>query len=134
MDQMNITQVTAAIIRQDDKVLICQRAQGESCSNLWEFPGGKLEVCETLEECLIRECKEELGISIRVKDIFARTSHKDGDKEMGFTFFHAEIMDGELKMKVHQDVRWVTSQELGSYTFCPADVEIAERLMGWRKE
>lgn len=124
----NITKVTAAIIRQDDKILICRRGLGGSCSGLWEFPGGKLEIGETLENCLIRECQEELGLQIKIKDIFTQTSHIYGDKKMDFTFFNAEIISGEMKMSVHQDIQWVTPKELKHYTFCPADVEIARSL------
>lgn len=125
---MKKTNVTAAIIRQDDKILICQRAEGGSCSGLWEFPGGKLEDGESLDECLVRECREELGLRIKIKEIYAKTSYKYGEKEMDFTFFNAEIIEGEIKMKVHQDIKWVNGQELKFYTFCPADVEIAARL------
>lgn len=125
---MKRTNVTAAIIRQGGKILICQRAEKGNCSNLWEFPGGKQEAGETLEECLIRECKEELGLTIKIKNVYAKTSHKYGEREMDFIFFNAGIIGGEIKMKVHQDIKWVTAQELGGYTFCPADVEVAERL------
>jgi 8-oxo-dGTP diphosphatase len=130
VETRNVTNVTAAIIRQDDKILICQRAEGDSCSGLWEFPGGKLEENETLEECLIRECREELGLKLKIKDVYLEKSWRYGEKEMELTFFNAEITDGEVKMKVHQDVKWATPQELGNYTFCPADVEVAERLRG----
>jgi 8-oxo-dGTP diphosphatase len=58
MEEKKITQVTAAILRQDEKILICQRDNRGSCPLLWEFPGGKLEERESLAECLIRECQE----------------------------------------------------------------------------
>lgn len=121
-------QVTAAIIRQNDRILICKRGAGGSCAFLWEFPGGKLEVGETLEECLIRECKEELEIDIAIKCIFAETTYKYPDREIAFTFFTAEIMGGELKMNVHNDMQWVLPSELKDYEFCPADMEIIRRL------
>lgn len=128
MAKNDVTKVAAAIIRQDDKILICRRGAGGSCSGLWEFPGGKLEDCETLEDCLIRECWEELGLLIKIKGIYTQTSHFYGDKKMDFTFFDAEIMSGEMQMSVHQDIRWVMPKELDKYAFCPADVEVAERL------
>ena len=68
-------QVTAAIIRQDGKYLICQRAHDDSLPLMWEFPGGKLEPGETLEECIIRECQEELGVDIRICGEYGRTSY-----------------------------------------------------------
>lgn len=129
METMNRTKVTAAIIRLEDRILICQRAEGGSCPGLWEFPGGKLEAGESLEECLIRECKEELGMHIGIQDVYMQTSYKYSDKEMDFIFFRAEMINGEIKMKVHQDIKWVKVQELDDYIFCPADVEVVRRLM-----
>ena len=123
-----MTQVTAAIIRQNDKILICKRGAGGNCAFLWEFPGGKLEMGETLEECLIRECKEELEIDIAIKCVFVETTYKYPDREIAFTFFNAEIMGGELKMNVHNDMQWVLPSELKDYEFCPADMEIIRRL------
>lgn len=71
-----MAQVAAAIIRKDNKILICQRGAGGSTAFLWEFPGGKLEPGETLEECLVRECKEELEIDIKVGKVFSETEYE----------------------------------------------------------
>jgi 8-oxo-dGTP diphosphatase len=120
--------VTAAIIRQKGKLLICQRGAGGHCAFLWEFPGGKLEPGESKEECLIRECEEELGIQIAVGSIFAETTYQYPDRKISFTFFNAEIISGELTPKVHQQVQWITPEELKNYDFCPADTEIVNRL------
>lgn len=128
MDEKKVTQVTAAILRQDDKILICQRDNTGSCPLLWEFPGGKQELGESLAECLVRECQEELGVTIQVGDMFGETQYTYGEKEMHFTFFDSQIIEGELQKTVHQDIRWVRAEELGQYAFCPADVEVAERL------
>lgn len=121
--------VAAAIIFQNDKVLICQRAEDGSCAGLWEFPGGKQETGETLEECLIRECREELGITIQVKSVFAETNWRTDDQEMVFTFFEAVIACGTPEKKVHQDICWVTLKDLSRFGFCPADLEIVERII-----
>lgn len=120
--------VTAAIILREDKVLICQRGAGGSCAYLWEFPGGKVEPGEILEECLVRECKEELDIVINVKEIFAEMTYQYPERRIAFTFFYAEIICGIIKANVHRDVRWVTLKELNEYEFCPADIKIVERL------
>ena len=121
-------QVTAAIIRQDGKYLICQRAHDDSLPLLWEFPGGKLEPGETLEECIIRECQEERGVDIRICGEFGRTSYPYKQWELVFTFFDAEIAAGTPVTTVHEQIRWVSAAELKDYTFCPADVEIVEKL------
>lgn len=128
MDQKIVTQVTAAILRQDDKILICQRDDSGSCPLLWEFPGGKQEEGESLAECLVRECQEELGVTIKVGAVFVERRYTYGENEMFFTFFECRIVEGELERKIHQDIRWVQAEELGQYEFCPADVDVAERL------
>ena len=92
------------------------------------IPGREAGTRETLKECLIRECQEELGVTIQVGKVFAEARHTYGDKEMSFTFFESWIIEGELEKRVHQDIRWVRTEELGQYAFCPADVEVAERL------
>lgn len=95
---------------------------------LWEFPGGKQEEGENLEQCLVREVQEELELKIEVKGIFAETTYTYGEQKMGFTFFYADIVEGIMKKKVHQDTRWVVPQELENFEFCPADVEIVKKL------
>lgn len=119
-------QVAAAIIRQEGRILICQRSEGGSCAHLWEFPGGKLEENETPEECVVRECKEELGIDIRLHGVYATTQYRYPEREIAFMFFCAEIEQGKIVPTVHKDVRWVLPSELGNYEFCPADVEVVE--------
>lgn len=121
--------VMAAIINCKGKVLICRRGAGGNCAFLWEFPGGKLEPGESKEECLIRECEEELGIRITIGNIFAETTYQYPNQLIAFTFFNAEIAEGELNPKVHQQVRWVAPNELPQYDFCPADIEIAKLLV-----
>jgi len=123
-----MTKVAAAIIRRDDKILICKRGAGGNCEFLWEFPGGKQERGETLEECLERELKEELGIKIRINGVFDETTYKYSDREISFTFFNAEISEGEPVLSVHQEIRWVYPAELKDYEFCPADKEIVKKL------
>lgn len=124
-----MTKVAAAIIRKKDKLLICQRGPGGSTAFLWEFPGGKVEANETLEECLVRECKEELEIDIKVGKVFAETEFKYPDRSIAFTFFEAKLIGGRTRANVHKDVKWVTAAELVDYDFCPADLEIIQRLL-----
>lgn len=121
-------QVTAAILRRDEKYLICQRAHDDALPLLWEFPGGKVEDGETLEECILRECREELAVDIRVLDEFGRTNYPHAGNELVFTFFTAEIVSGEISVNVHEQIKWVSVTELGDYAFCPADIEIVERI------
>lgn len=123
-----VTQVTAAIIRKNGRILICQRSESGNLPLLWEFPGGKLEDGETLEECLIRECKEELDVDIQITNLFAKTEYQYPKRRIALTFFKAEIVKGEIKLRVHNAVKWVYPEELINYKFCPADVEVAKEL------
>lgn len=123
-------EVTAAIIRKGEKILICQRAADDECALLWEFPGGKRENGETLEECIVREIREELGLNIRVIDIFMESIYRFNGNEVHFTVYNAEITGGQLSINVHNDVKWVTVDEIGRYNFMPADIEFVQRLTG----
>ena len=82
-----MTEVAAAILRRDGKILICQRKEGGNCSLLWEFPGGKREAGETMEQCAIRECKEELGIAVRLLDVYAEKTYTYGTEPFSFVFY-----------------------------------------------
>lgn len=121
-------QVTAAIIRKNDKILICQRAADDECDMLWEFPGGKLEEGETTEQCIIREIREELELEIKVLGIFTESIYRYEDKEIAFTVFNAEITGGVMKLNVHNAAKWVSVEELYNYKFMPADIEFVDKL------
>lgn len=119
--------VIAAIIRQDDQVLLCQRKIG-ALAGKWEFPGGKLENGETPEECLVREIEEELGITIEVDDIYqaVHTQYEHGDfLIIGYLARHVE---GEISLRVHSACAWVDMGRLMDYDLANANIPIAESL------
>lgn len=122
-------EVTAAIIHDGVNILICQRAADDECGMLWEFPGGKKETGETLEECIVREIKEELELDIRVIDVFTKSIYRYNGNEIFFTVYDAEIADGVLRVNVHNAVEWVTIEKLTGYEFMPADMEFVEKLL-----
>ena len=122
-------EVTAAIIRDGDKILICQRAADDECAMLWEFPGGKRENDETLEECIIREIHEELELEIKVLGVFTTSIYKFNGNQIHFTVYNAEIIGGSLKLNVHNAAEWVTLEEIGAYEFMPADIEFVEKIL-----
>lgn len=130
LDEHLQVQVTAAIFQQEGKFLICQRSHEDALPLLWEFPGGKQEPGETLEQCIVRECREELGVEIRVCGEFGKTSYPHAGRELVFTFFYAEIVAGTLTPTVHEQIRWVSAAELKDFVFCPADVAIVDQLAG----
>ena len=123
-----MVEVAAAIIRDGDKILICQRADDDDCGMLWEFPGGKREIGETLEQCIIREMREELELEICIQGIFAQTYYPFNGRDIYFTFFNAEIVGGEMVLNVHNASKWVFPFELGAYEFMPPDVEVVRSL------
>ena len=122
-------QVSAAIFRRGNQILIAQRAADDDCGFMWELPGGKIEPGETIEQCIVREMKEELGIDIRVKDVYAKTIYHVGERSAEFTFFNTEIVDGEIQKNVHDDIRWETRERLLDYEYLPADADIIRRLV-----
>lgn len=121
--------VAAAIIRNEtDEILICQRGPGGSCAHLWEFPGGKLEAGETLEECLIRECREELGIEVILEGLYEKTVYHYPERITALYFYNARISKGHPKRIVHDDLKWVLPQKLTQFSFCPADLQMIAKI------
>lgn len=123
-----MTEVAAALIWDGDRFLACQRPANKARGLLWEFVGGKVEPGETREQALIRECREELAITVRVDDIFMEVTHEYPDLTVHLTLFHAAIADGTPQMLEHNDLRWVTIQEMDELAFCPADEVILDEL------
>ena len=123
-----MTEVVAALIWNGRKFLICQRPETKSCALLWEFVGGKVEAGESKEEALIRECREELDIGLKVGDIFTEVIHQYPDITVHLTLFNASIAEGVPKMLEHNDIRWITPEEISLYDFCPADDEILKKI------
>ncbi len=121
-------EVTAALIWNRDKFMICQRPANKARGLLWEFPGGKREEGETLAQCLIRECREELGVTLLVGDVFMEVTHRYPDIDVHLTLFNAAIQSGTVQKLEHNDIRWITVEEIDEYAFCPADEDILKRL------
>ena len=123
-----MVEVVAALIRNGDKFMICQRPAHKARGLLWEFVGGKVEPGETGEQALIRECKEELDVTISVGDIFMDVVHTYPDISIHLTLFNARIAAGTPKKLEHVDIRWITPAQIPDYAFCPADEEILEAI------
>lgn len=121
--------VTAAVIKQDNRILICQRARDDDYALLWEFPGGKLEEGETPEQCIVREITEELGLDIQVNSILAETKHNDGEQDVHFTFYEADIIQGAMTLNVHESAVWAPLDTLADYQFMRADQPVVNLLL-----
>ena len=127
-----MTEVVAALIWDDDKFIICQRPAHKARALLWEFVGGKVEPGETKEQALIRECMEELAVTLSVDDVFMDVVHEYPDITVHLTLFNAAIADGAPQKLEHNDIKWIKVSEIDNYDFCPADTEILEKLKSER--
>lgn len=121
-------EVVAALIWEGDRFLACQRAAHKVRGLLWEFVGGKVEPGETHEQALVRECREELGVTVAVGERFLRVVHEYPDLTMRLSLFRAAIVDGTPQKLEHADLRWLTVEEMDAYPFCPADEVILQAL------
>lgn len=120
--------VTAGLLFRKGKLLITQRPPGKHLAGFWEFPGGKQDLGETLEECLVRELKEELGVQVIVEDLIEKTTHTYPEKTVELNFFRCKLVAGEpqeLECSAH---KWVTAGELDNFKFPPPDYGVVEKL------
>ena len=122
--------VTAAIARRGDLVLIARRGPGEKLAGLWEFPGGKLEVGETPEQCLARELREEFGIEVVVEGFFMKSVYRYGHGAIDLHAYFVQWPEQPHQLHVHDEVRWVPAGQLLEHTLAPADIPIAAALAG----
>ena len=121
-------EVVAALLWRGEKFLACRRPAHKARGGLWEFAGGKVEAGETKEEALVRECREELGITVAVGEAFAKVTHDYPDLTVRLTLFSCTLAEGEPQTLEHSELRWITPAEIPQYEFCPADEEILKKL------
>ena len=126
--EKKVAEVVAALIWDGDRLLICQRPAHKARGLLWEFVGGKVEPGESKEQALVRECREELAVTILVGEVFMEVDHDYPDLNVHLTLFNAAIVEGTPQILEHNDIRWITSEEILQYEFCPADEEILRKL------
>lgn len=117
-------QVAAALIIREEKLLIGKRTD----SPVWEFPGGKLELGESPKEALCRECIEELGVSVVLKQFIWETEYEYPQKRVHLSFFTASITQGNPKPNVHKELKWVSLNDIKQYTFWPANDKLIENI------
>ena len=124
-----MVEVVAALIWDNDRFMICQRPAHKARALLWEFVGGKVEPGETREQALIRECREELAVTLSVGDVFMDVVHEYPDITVHLILFHATIAQGVPQKLEHNDIKWIQPCEIPNYDFCPADDEILKRII-----
>ena len=123
-------EVIAALIWDGDRFMICKRPAHKARGSLWEFVGGKVEPGESQSEALIRECREELAITVAPGASFMEVTHVYPDMSIHLTLLNARITAGEPQLLEHEALRWITPAEIPEYEFCPADEAILTSLRG----
>ena len=123
-----MTEVVAALIWEGDRFLACQRPANKARGLLWEFVGGKVEPGEGREAALIRECQEELGVTVAVDDVYMEVIHEYPDLTVQLILFNAHISEGVPQKLEHNDIRWLRVSEIDQYQFCPADRDILKKM------
>ena len=124
-----MVEVVAALIWDKGRFMICQRPAHKARGLLWEFVGGKVEPGETKAQALVRECREELDVTVTVRDVYMDLTHVYPDITVHLTLFNAAIASGTPRLLEHADLKWITPAEIPQYDFCPADEEILRRLI-----
>jgi len=121
--------VAAAVVEIDGRFLVTRRHKGAHLEGFWEFPGGKCDAGESLQDCLARELHEELDVPSRVGAEILCTTHAYPERSVELHFFRCELF-GEPQPMLDQEMRWVPRDELASLEFPPADAELIKILMG----
>jgi len=124
---MKTIEVVAAIIKHDNKIFVTRRSYGEF-ENMWEFPGGKMEMGETREEALIREIKEELELDIDISKYLTTIDYDYPTFHLTMHCFICTISGGKLQLNAHNDAKWTTLEELNQLNWVPADILVIEKL------
>lgn len=120
--------VVAALVVEDGKFMICQRPAHKARGLLWEFVGGKVEPGETKAQALVRECREELGVTVAPGPVFMEVDHVYPDITIHLTLFRAAITSGRPQRLEHADIRFIAPEDIPLYPFCPADESILARI------
>lgn len=120
--------VVGAVIVKDGKILCAQRNENTSLPLMWEFPGGKIEENESPEDALKRELMEEMQSEISVGDKIVTTVYEYEFATIELTTFYAEMLNDQIVLEEHADMKWLSPNELGTIEWAPADVEAVEKI------
>ena len=120
--------VTAGIVVEGDRLLICQRHHSDAYGMQWEFPGGKVKEGEDLKACLRRELAEELTIEAEIGEEVFRLRHRYPDRDVEVVFFAVRSFRGTIRNQVFEAVAWVGRARLTEFNFLEADRELVRRI------
>jgi 8-oxo-dGTP diphosphatase len=127
-DLSGIVKVTAAILVKDNKIIIAKRGPDDRLANKWEFPGGKVEVNETPEQCLKREMKEEFDIDVSVGEYLGSSIYHYDHISIELLAYRTYWENGKIHLKDHADFKWISLEQLPDFDFAPADRVFVEKL------
>lgn len=125
---MSAVRVAAAILQKNGKYLITRRHKHSHLGHLWEFPGGKLEAGETPELCIVRECREEIGLEVKPLRVYRELTHSYPEVTVHLYFILCDIVSGEPQALDCAGLAWATPEELKNYEFPEADLELIQTL------
>ena len=118
--------VVGAVIFHRGKIMAAKRKQGKTLGGLWEFPGGKIDGEESPTEALAREIREELGAEIEVVREIVTTIHHYDFATIDLTTFQCELIGEHYENKEHEEIRWLSVNELETVEWAPADTPTIE--------
>ena len=124
---MKQVEVVAAIILDGDKIFATQRGYGD-WKDWWEFPGGKMEPCETQEEALRREIREELSAEIRVDELLCTVDYDYPEFHLIMHCYLCSLLTDTLRLNEHESAKWLSRNELSSVQWLPADIQVVEKI------
>jgi 8-oxo-dGTP diphosphatase len=124
----NIIKVTAAILVKNNRIIIAKRGPNDRLANKWEFPGGKVEIDETQEQCLKRKMKEEFDIDVSVGEYLGSSIYFYSRMSIELMAYRAYWENGEIDLKDHDDFKWISLEQLAEFDFAPADMVFVEKL------
>lgn len=121
----------AIIVNSEGKTLIAKRKQGKIMGGCWEFPGGKSEPGESFEFSVVRELKEEMDVDVSVGEMIAEVEYTYEWGEVRLVAFQTDIVRGEIKLLDHDEIAWVSMDEMSEYGMTPADEPLIDKIKGW---
>ena len=126
---MKYIKVVAAVIKQDDKILIARRRKGKHLELKWEYPGGKLKNTEKEDAALKRELREEFSIEATIGEYLTESFYEYGSVNINLKAYLVESFSGDLKLVDHDKIEWIKIEQIKEYDFAPADIPINDYLI-----
>jgi len=123
-----VIEVGSGIIQKNGRYLVSQRPEGSHLGQVWEFPGGKREADETIEACVARKVREELGVEVTVGRLWRVVERQYPERVVRLHFFLCQVASGTPRAIGCQRFRWIQPGEFGSFEFPPADLDIIQEL------